>query len=42
MKTKSKTNSDRFVIIIAGGRGEGFWLVSRETPLAVAMKPQAS
>ena len=30
MKTKSKTNSDRFVIIMAGGRGERFWPVSRE------------
>jgi mannose-1-phosphate guanylyltransferase len=29
MKTKSK-NSERFVIIMAGGRGERFWPVSRE------------
>jgi len=29
MKTKSD-NSDRFVIIMAGGRGERFWPVSRE------------
>ncbi|MEK7678309.1 MAG: sugar phosphate nucleotidyltransferase [Verrucomicrobiota bacterium] len=29
MKTKSKT-SDHFVIIMAGGRGERFWPVSRE------------
>ena len=28
---KSKTdNKDRFVIIMAGGRGERFWPVSRE------------
>src|ERR1017187_9689145 len=26
----SKQNSDRFVIIMAGGRGEGVWRVSRE------------
>lgn len=31
MKTSvSKRNSDRFVIIMAGGRGERFWPVSRE------------
>ena len=31
MKAKAKTNhSDRFVIIMAGGRGERFWPVSRE------------
>src|ERR1041384_2801618 len=32
MKTKSKTpsNSDRYVIIMAGGRGERFWPVSRQ------------
>ena len=29
MKTKSNVN-DRFVIIMAGGRGERFWPVSRE------------
>src|SRR6476660_261786 len=29
MKTKSKTD-DRFVIIMAGGKGERFWPVSRE------------
>ena len=29
MKTKSDTK-DRFVIIMAGGRGERFWPVSRE------------
>lgn len=29
MKTQSK-NSDRFVVIMAGGRGERFWPVSRE------------
>jgi len=32
MKAKGKTNiNDRFVIIMAGGRGERFWPVSRET-----------
>src|SRR5437660_7638571 len=31
MKSKSKANSnDRFVIIMAGGKGERFWPVSRE------------
>jgi mannose-1-phosphate guanylyltransferase len=31
MKTKPKsTNNDRFVIIMAGGKGERFWPVSRE------------
>ena len=31
MKTKSSTNTnDRFVIIMAGGRGERFWPVSRQ------------
>src|SRR3954452_2295505 len=31
MKAKSKSNNaDRFVIIMAGGRGERFWPVSRE------------
>jgi len=30
MKTKSSNQSDRFVIIMAGGRGERFWPVSRE------------
>ena len=31
MKTKSPTNTkDRFVIIMAGGRGERFWPVSRQ------------
>jgi mannose-1-phosphate guanylyltransferase len=30
MKTKVTTHSDRFVIIMAGGRGERFWPVSRE------------
>ena len=31
MKPKSKPiTSDRFVIIMAGGRGERFWPVSRE------------
>jgi len=31
MKSKAKTgNNDRFVIIMAGGRGERFWPVSRE------------
>ena len=29
MKAKSN-NSERFVIIMAGGRGERFWPVSRE------------
>ena len=29
MKVKSNTK-DRFVIIMAGGRGERFWPVSRE------------
>lgn len=29
MKAKIE-NQDRFVIIMAGGRGERFWLVSRE------------
>src|SRR5688572_13851490 len=29
MKSKTQTN-DRFVIIMAGGRGERFWPVSRE------------
>ena len=29
MKTKTN-NQDRFVIIMAGGRGERFWPVSRE------------
>ena len=29
MKTKPNTN-DRFVIIMAGGRGERFWPVSRQ------------
>ena len=29
MKTKPNTD-DRFVIIMAGGRGERFWPVSRE------------
>ena len=29
MKTKANTD-DRFVIIMAGGRGERFWPVSRE------------
>ena len=27
---KTKGNQDRFVIIMAGGRGERFWPVSRE------------
>src|SRR5882724_1328020 len=30
MKAKSTNQSDRFVIIMAGGRGERFWPVSRE------------
>jgi mannose-1-phosphate guanylyltransferase len=30
MKTKANNNSDWFVIIMAGGRGERFWPVSRE------------
>ena len=30
MKTKTTNQSDRFVIIMAGGRGERFWPVSRE------------
>jgi mannose-1-phosphate guanylyltransferase len=30
MKTKAANNSDWFVIIMAGGRGERFWPVSRE------------
>ena len=30
MKTKGTNNSDRYVIIMAGGRGERFWPVSRE------------
>ena len=30
MKTKPSNQSDRFVIIMAGGRGERFWPVSRE------------
>ena len=30
MKTKSTHPKDRFVIIMAGGRGERFWPVSRE------------
>src|SRR5215216_5365487 len=30
MKTKSLSNADRFIIIMAGGRGERFWPVSRE------------
>lgn len=30
MKTKSTNQSDRFIIIMAGGRGERFWPVSRE------------
>lgn len=30
MKTKPTNTSDRFVIIMAGGRGERFWPVSRE------------
>ena len=31
MSTKVKTNTkDRFIIIMAGGRGERFWPVSRE------------
>ena len=31
MKTKSKSDpTDRFVIIMAGGRGERFWPVSRQ------------
>lgn len=30
MNTRKTTNKDRFVIIMAGGRGERFWPVSRE------------
>jgi mannose-1-phosphate guanylyltransferase len=30
MATKSNDSKDRFVIIMAGGRGERFWPVSRE------------
>ncbi|MFM2294190.1 MAG: hypothetical protein RLZZ350_603 [Verrucomicrobiota bacterium] len=30
MKTKTNANPDRFVIIMAGGKGERFWPVSRE------------
>jgi mannose-1-phosphate guanylyltransferase len=30
MKTKASNQSDRYVIIMAGGRGERFWPVSRE------------
>src|SRR6266481_3717391 len=30
MKTKTNNAQDRFVIIMAGGRGERFWPVSRE------------
>src|SRR6185369_11913974 len=30
MKKTATTNSDRYVIIMAGGRGERFWPVSRE------------
>ncbi len=30
MKTTTKSNADRFVIIMAGGRGERFWPLSRE------------
>ena len=30
MKSKSTNQSDRFIIIMAGGRGERFWPVSRE------------
>src|SRR3989454_3557019 len=30
MKTKSTSSPDRFVIIMAGGKGERFWPVSRE------------
>src|SRR6266576_286483 len=30
MKAKSTNQSDRFIIIMAGGRGERFWPVSRE------------
>lgn len=30
MKTKSTNQSDRYIIIMAGGRGERFWPVSRE------------
>jgi len=30
MKTKATSSQDRFVIVMAGGRGERFWPVSRE------------
>src|SRR5258706_7774984 len=30
MKSKSANSADRFVIIMAGGKGERFWPVSRE------------
>src|SRR5437016_3939237 len=30
MKSKSASSSDRYVIIMAGGKGERFWPVSRE------------
>src|SRR5262249_5954759 len=30
MKSKASSNSDRFVVIMAGGKGERFWPVSRE------------
>ena len=30
MKAKLTNQSDRYVIIMAGGRGERFWPVSRE------------
>src|SRR5438477_1507972 len=30
MKGKSSSSTDRYVIIMAGGRGERFWPVSRE------------